>query len=82
MNSDRKALVNIGLFIFASALVGGYLKERMRRARSPNESQLELQMRLLKITYNVFRGAMEYFQEPLGMVAVILFLFLFIRAKN
>ena len=77
MNSDRSLLIKIGLFIFASAMVGGYLKERMRMKHGPvDHTDAAAQL------YNSFLGALDYFTEPLGIVAVILFVILLLQARG
>jgi hypothetical protein len=78
MNSERKTLIKIALFIFASALVGGYLKERARwkhNLYSPRPDPGD-------VAYNVVEGALEYFRQPLGLLAVFLFVCLFLKARD
>lgn len=78
LNSERKTLLKIGLFIFASALVGGYLKERVRLGYDPIGGRTDW----WATTQNIFLGALEYFKEPLGLLAVFLFVCLFVRARR
>ena len=78
MNSERKTLLKIGAFIFISALVGGYLKERVRLGYNPIGARTDF----WATTQNIFFGALEYFKEPLGLVAVFLFICLFLKAKD
>lgn len=78
VNSERKTLLKIAVFIFASALVGGYLKERVRLGYNPLGPRTDV----LALAQNVFSGALEYFKEPLGLLAVFLFVCLFIKAKG
>lgn len=78
MNSERKTLLKIGVFIFASALVGGYLKERVRLGYNPLGPRTDVWV----LAQNVFSGALEYFKEPLGLLAVFLFVCLFVKAKG
>jgi hypothetical protein len=62
MNSERKTLIKIALFIFASALVGGYLKERVRWKYNPNSPRPDLET----LAIQVFQGAFEYCEKPKG----------------
>jgi hypothetical protein len=78
VNSERKTLLKIGVFIFASALVGGYLKERVRLGYNPLGPRTDVWV----LAQNVFSGALEYFKEPLGLLAVFLFVCLFVKAKG
>ena len=78
VNSERKTLLKIGVFIFLSALVGGYLKERVRLGYNPVGTRADLWV----VTQHIFYGALDYFKEPLGIVAVLLFICLFLKAKG
>jgi len=78
VNSERKTLLKIGLFVFISALVGGYLKERVRLGYNPIGARTDLWV----TTQHIFSGALDYFKEPLGNRGGSPLHLLFLKAKG